>query len=74
MVEVFIMRLHGRRLPERLMRPAGVAEALEFGQLGIGGSDTQRAGAGLMALAAAGGVGARAGTMLGAFGRHANRW
>ncbi len=33
--EVFIIRLHGCRLPERLRRQAGVAEALEFGQLDV---------------------------------------
>ncbi len=49
------------RLSERLMRPAGVAEALEFGQLDVQGAHAQLAGAGLAELAAAGGGGARAG-------------
>ena len=43
------MRLHGRRLSERLMRPAGVAEALEFGQLGVQGADARLAQAPLPA-------------------------
>ena len=61
MVEVPIIRLHGRALSESLMRPAGVAEALEFGQLDIESTHAQLAGAGLVELVAAGGVGARAG-------------
>ncbi len=71
MVEVFIIRLHGRALSERLMRPVGVVEALEFGQLDVERADAQLAGAGLVELAAAGGgVGAlHAAAMLGAFGR-----
>ncbi len=70
MVEVFIMRLHGRRLSERLMRPIGVAEALEFGQLDVGRADAELAGAGLVELVSAGGVGAlHAAVMLRAFGR-----
>ncbi len=65
MVEVFIIRLHGHRLPERLMRPIGVVEALEFGQL-----DAQLAGAGLVELAAVGRVGALdAAVAIGASGR-----
>ncbi len=57
MVEVFIMRLHGGALSERLMRPIGVVEALEFGQLDVQGADAELAGvepvelAGLAALA-----------------------
>jgi len=31
-----MIRLHGRALSERLMRPIGVAAVLEFGQLDIG--------------------------------------
>ncbi len=58
MVEVFIIRLHGRALSERLMRPVGVAEALEFGQLDVEGADAELAVAGLVELAAAGRVGA----------------
>ncbi len=58
MVEVFIIRLHGRCLSERLMRPVVVVEALEFGQLDVQGADAQLAGAGLVELVAAGGVGA----------------
>ena len=58
MVEVFIIRLHGRALSERLMRPVGVVEALEFGQFDVQGADAQLAVAGLVELAAAGGVGA----------------
>ncbi len=70
MAEVFIIRLHGRRLPERLMRPIGVAEALEFGLLDVQRADAQLAGAGLVELAAAGGAGAlHAAAMLGASGR-----
>ncbi len=62
LVEVFIIRLHGRALSERLMRPAGVAEALEFGRLDVQGADAE--------LATAGGVGALdAAVILGAFGR-----
>ena len=44
------------------MRPIVVAEALEFGQLGIQGADAELAGAGLVELAAVGRVGTRAGT------------
>ncbi len=52
------------------MRPVGVAEALEFGQLDVQGADAQIAGAGLVELVAAGGVGAlHAAVMLGASGR-----
>ncbi len=70
MVEVPAMRLHGRRLSERLVRPAGVAEALEFGQLDVQGADAELAGAGLVELAAAGGVGALdAAVIFGASGR-----
>ncbi len=58
MVEVFIIRLHGRCLSERLMRPAGVVEALEFGQLDVQGADAQLAVVELVELVAAGGVGA----------------
>ncbi len=58
MVEVFIIRLHGRCLSERLVRPAVVAEALEFGQLDVQGADAELAVAGLVELVAAGGVGA----------------
>ncbi len=51
------------------MRPIGVAEAFEFGQL-----DAQLAGAGLVELAAAGGVGALdAAVAIGAFGRQRER-
>ncbi len=52
------MRLHGRRLSGRLVRPVGVAEALEPGQLDVQLADAELAGAGLVELAAAGGVGA----------------
>ncbi len=70
MVEVFIIRLHGRRLSERLMRAAVVAEAPEFGQLDVQGAHARRAGAEPVELAAAGRVGAfRAAAMLGASGR-----
>ena len=70
MVEVFIIRLHGRALSERLMRPVVVVEAPEFGRLDVQGADAQLAGAGLAELAAAGGVGAlHAAAMLRAFGR-----
>ncbi len=70
MVEVPFIRLHGSRLPERLMRAVGVAEALEFGQLDVQGADAQLAVAGLMELAAAGRVGALdAAVAFGAFGR-----
>ncbi len=41
---------HGRRLPGRLVRPAGVAVALEFGRLGVQGAHAQLAGAGLAEL------------------------
>ena len=57
LVEVPIIRLHGCHLSERLMRVAGVAEALEFGQLAVESTHAQLAGA----LDAA--------AMLGAFGR-----
>ncbi len=40
------------------MRPVGVVEALEFGQLDVQGADAELAGAGLVELAAAGRVGA----------------
>ena len=70
MVEVLIIRLHWCRLSERLMRPIVVAEALEFGQLDVQRAHAELAGAGLVELAAAGGVGAlHAAAMLGAFGR-----
>ncbi len=58
MVEVFIIRLHGRCLPERLMRAVVVVEALEFGQLDVQGADAELAVAGLVELVAAGRVGA----------------
>ena len=58
MVEVFIIRLHGHRLPERLMRPIGVVEALEFGQLAVQGADAQLAGVELVELVSADCVGA----------------
>ena len=58
MVEVFIIRLHGRALSERLMRPVVVVEALEFGQLDVQGADAELAGVELVELVAAGGVGA----------------
>ncbi len=70
MFEVFIIRLHGRALSERLMRPAGVVEALEFGQLDVQGADAELAGAGLVELVAAGRVGALdAAVIFGASGR-----
>ena len=70
MFEVFIIRLHGRALSERLMRPAGVAEVLEFGRLDAQGADAELAGVELVELVAAGGVGAlHAAVILGAFGR-----
>ena len=58
MVEVFIMRLHGRALSECLMRPVGVVEALEFGQLDVQGADAELAVVELVELVAAGRVGA----------------
>ncbi len=70
LVEVFIIRLHGYRLPECLVRPIGVVEALEFGQLDVQGADAQLASAGLVGLAAAGRVGALdAAVANGSFGR-----
>ncbi len=52
------------------MRPIGVVEALEFGQLDVQGADAELAGAGLVELAAAGGVGALdAAVIFGASGR-----
>ncbi len=52
------------------MRPVGVAEAFEFGQLDVEGADAQLAGAGLAELVAAGGVGALdAAAVFGASGR-----
>ena len=70
MVEVFIIRLHRRRLSERLMRAVVVVEALEFGQLDVESTHAQLADAGLVELVAAGGVGAfHAAVMLGTFGR-----
>ncbi len=70
MVEVFIIRLHGRCLSERLMRPVGVVEALEFGQLDVQGADAELAGVELVELVAAGGVGALdAAVIFGASGR-----
>ncbi len=70
MAEVFIIRLHGRRLSERLVRPLVVAEALEFGQLDVQGAHAELAVAGLLELAAAGRVGAlHAAIANGAFGR-----
>ncbi len=70
LVEVFIIRLHGRRLSERLMRAAVVVEALEFSQLDVEGAHAQLAVVELVELVAAGGVGAfHAAAMLGAFGR-----
>ncbi len=63
------MRLHGRRLPERLMRAIGVA-ALESGRLDVQGAHAQLDGAGLAELAAAHRAGALDATALfGAFGR-----
>ncbi len=44
LVEGAAIRLHGRRLSERLMRPAGAAEALEPGQLGVQLADAQPGG------------------------------
>ena len=58
MVEVFIIRLHGHRLPECLVRPVVVVEALEFGQLDVQRADAQLAGAGLVELVSAGRIGA----------------
>ncbi len=70
MVEVFIIRLHGRALSERLMRPVGVAEALEFGQFDVQGADAELAGVELVELVAAGRVGALdAAVIFGASGR-----
>ena len=70
LAEVFIIRLHGRRLSERLVRAVVVAEALEFGQLDVQRAHAQLAVAGLVELAAAGRVGAlHAAAMLGASGR-----
>ena len=70
MVEVLIIRLHGRRFVRALVRPVGVVEALEFSQLDVQGADAQLAVAGLVELVSAGGVGALdAAAMLGAFGR-----
>ncbi len=70
MVEVFIIRLHGRALSERLMRPVGVVEALEFGQLDVQGADAELAGVELVELVAADGVGALdAAVIFGASGR-----
>ena len=52
------------------MRPAGVVEAFEFGQLDVEGADAQIAVVELVELVAAGGVGAlHAAVMLGASGR-----
>ncbi len=70
MFEVLIIRLHGRRLPERLMRPIVVVEALELGQLDVQGSDAQLAAVELVELVAADRVGALdAAVANGAFGR-----
>ncbi len=70
MVEVFIIRLHGHALSERLMRPVVFAEALEFGQLDVQGAHAELAVAGLVELVAAGRVGALdAAVAFGAFGR-----
>ena len=70
MVEVFIIRLHGRALSERLMRPAGVVEALEFGQLDVQRAHAQLAGVELVELVAADRVGALdAAVIFGASGR-----
>ena len=44
LVEVPAMRLHGRRLSGSLMRPAGAAEALEFGRLDVEGANAGRDG------------------------------
>ncbi len=52
------------------MRAIGVVEALKFGQLDVERADAQLAGAGLVELVSAGGVGAlHAAVMLGTFGR-----
>ncbi len=67
MAEVPVIRLHGRRLPERLMRPAGVVEALEFGQLDVQGADAQLAGVELVELVSAGRVGAAPRSRTGCF-------
>ncbi len=70
MVEVFIIRLHGRALSERLMRPIGVVEALEFGQFDVEGADAQLAVVELVELVAADRVGALdAAVIFGASGR-----
>ncbi len=70
MVEVFIIRLHGRCLSERLMRPVVVVESLEFGQLDVQRAHAQLAVVELVELAAAGGVGAlHAAVAIGASGR-----
>ncbi len=70
MVEVLIIRLHGCRLSERLMRAVVVAEALEFGQLDVQRAHAELAVVELVELVAADGVGAlHAAVMLGAFGR-----
>ncbi len=57
MSEVFIIRLHGHRLSERLMRAIGVAEALEFGQLDVQGAHAQLAVVELVELVVACGGG-----------------
>ena len=64
LVEVFITRLHGRALSECLMRLVSVVVALEPGQLGVGRADAELAGAGLVKLVAAGGVGAPDATVI----------
>ena len=70
LAEALIMRLHGRRLPERPVRAIGVAEALESGRLGVEGADAQLAGAGSAELAAAHRAGAlHAAALFGASGR-----
>ncbi len=70
LVEVFIIRLHGRCLPERLMRAIGVVEALEFGQLDVQRAHAQLAVVELVELVAAGRVGAlHAAVIFGASGR-----
>ncbi len=70
MVEVFIIRLHGRCLPKRLMRAVVVVEALEFGQLGVQRAHAQLAGVELVELVAADRVGALdAAIVFGASGR-----
>ncbi len=70
MFEVFIIRLHGRCLSERLMRPVVVAEALEFGQLDVQGAHAELAVVELVELVSAGRIGAlHAAVILGAFGR-----